>query len=424
MERYSRGRTLPLRFALALLLSTSVLAQEEETEGNVLGAASELLIERDEAQAVLLGAGTRLHEEPHRHAPVVTVVDVEATLSAIERREEWVRVSFGGRIGWAYLGAPPAEDVTPAPPPPAELELLPPDELTADQERLALAVSLLAGDPEPVAAGPFLVYTDVKGRRKRELLYKAAKHLADAYEQRYGLSPQRRASFAVVVFDRERSYRQFEDSVADLRQLDAEGHAGSGVAALVAEGRSPQEAAALLVHELAHLLNRRAFHASLPPWLEEGIANDLAYCRLDRAGRLQPQTLGGQGFIVEIPGPADRFGRRAFSGTVHIEGPLASLSLLKRKIAAGEAVPLPELLDLTWREFVAPEGRELRYVESTFLVRYLLDELSADAFRRFLTDLQAGGAADAPALLGAMDVGWERLASGFERWIEQYSGGR
>jgi hypothetical protein len=210
--------------------------------------------------------------------------------------------------------------------------------------------------------------------------------------------------------------------VGELPEIGGKGHAGSGVAALLAGPRDGGEVAALLVHELTHLLNRRTFEADLPPWLEEGIANDLAYCQLDRQNRLQPGTLGGKAFIAEVPGPVDRFGRRSFSGTFHIEGPLASLSLLKRNVEEKSITPLPELLDLTWREFVDPAGRELRYVQSVFLVRYLLDELGGEGFRSFLESYQAGGEGDGDHLLATLGLTWEQLSAGWESWIADYDG--
>jgi hypothetical protein len=249
-----------------------------------------------------------------------------------------------------------------------------------------------------------------------------AEHLPKSYDRRYGLPKRREAEFAVVIFAREEAYREFEQSVGELPEVGGQGHAGSGVAALVAGQRTPPEVAALLVHELAHLLNRRTFEGDLPPWLEEGIANDLAYCKVRRDGELEPSTLGGRSFIAEVPGPSDRFGRRRFAGTFHLEGPLASLSLLKRSVAAGETMPLPQLLDLTWREFVDPDGRELRYVQSTFLIRYLLDELEGDGFLDFLRQYQSGGSAEPAALLSALDMTWEELTEGYEGWINVYSG--
>ncbi len=423
----ARRRAAALAAVLALTLAAGRAAapQEPAADETVLGSASALRIESGEAGAVTLAAGTRLHREPHHHAAVVTVVDVEVTLEPLERLDAWVRVRFGERVGWAARREPPAPaEPPPGPPPPPAPSAPPPARLSADPERLARAVSLLGERAEPVAAGPFQVYTDLASERKRQLLLRAAGHLTDAYRQRYGLAPQREASFAVVIFERQESYREFASSLADLARLDAQGHAGSGIAALVAGSRAPTEIAALLVHELTHLLNRQTFRASLPPWLEEGIANDLAYCQLDRAGRLEPGTLGGRGFIAEIPGPPDRFGVRGFSGTIHIEGPVASLSLLKRSVAAGESVPLPELLDLTWREFVEPRGRQLRYVESTFLVRYLLDELDGSGLRGFLAAYQAGSEGGPATLLTALGLDWQELTAGFHRWIRLHTGRR
>lgn len=408
--------------ALAFLASAALSSQEgDET---VLGSASQLLIETDAGETAPIEAGTRLYTEPHLHAAAVTVVDVALPLPVLERQGDWVRVRFGERQGWAYLGEPPSEAPVPAqpevplapePPPPAEVR-------KPDPSRLARARALLVDEVPPVEIGPITIYTDVQKKRIQGISADVATNLPAAYDQRYRLSLRREAEFAVVIFANEESYREFEKSVADLPEIGGKGHAGSGVAALVAGQRTPPEVAALLVHELAHLLNRRAFEGNLPPWLEEGIANDLAYCRLDRRGRPQPSTLGGRSFVAEVPGPADRFGRHRFAGTFHLQGPLASLSLLKRSVAAGETTPLPELLDLTWREFVDPAGRELRYVQSTFLIRYLLDEIGGTGFRDFLQHYQAGSSGRAEELLAALGVSWDELTAGYEGWISTYSG--
>ncbi len=410
--------------AISLVGAGTLAAQTEEVEEpEALGSASTLFIETDPTEPVIIEAGTRLLERPHPHAPVVTVVDVELPLVPSERRGDWVRIHFGQRSGWAFLGEPPTPDPerspAPAPPPP----LLPVEEkLAPDADRLKRAIGKFPRPPVPVQAGSFQIYTDVVGDRKRQLAIDATQHLAEGYGLRYGLSPSRPATFAVFIYNDERAYREFERTIGELAQFEAEGHAGSGVAALVAADRTPEEIAALLVHELTHLLNRQMFIASLPPWLEEGLANDLAYCQLDRKGRLRLGTLGGKSFIAEVPGPSDRFGQRRFSGTFHMEGPIASLSLLKRMRAEDSLIPLPELLDLTWREFVDPEGRKLRYVQSTFLVRYLLDELGGDGFRRFLAGYQAGGSADATALLAALELDWDEITRGFRAWVRDHTG--
>ncbi len=401
--------------------AAGLFAQTAEENDETLGSASALRIEVESATPVLIEAGTRLRERPHPHAPVVTVVPVELPLEPLERNGDWARVRFGQRIGWAFLGIEeerfePEVAVEVEPPEPVVSALAP------DKERLEGALEQMTAAVEPLDAGPFRVFTDLDGRRKRELAFNATRQLPEAYRERYRLVPQREASFAVVIYDRESSYREFERTIGDLAALEAEGHAASGIAALVAEGRNSEEIAALLVHELAHLLNRQMFIATLPPWLEEGIANDLAYCQVDKQGQLNLGSLGGRSFVAEIPGARDRFGRRRFSGTFHIEGPIASLSLLQRALAEDEWVPIEELLDLTWREFVEPDGRKLRYIQSAFLVRYLLDELDGDRFRAYLRSFQEGGTADAAALFTALGASPEEVANGFRRWVRDHTG--
>ena len=111
-------------------------------------------------------------------------------------------------------------------------------------------------------------------------------------------------------------------------------------------------------------------------------------------------------------------------GTYHVQGPMASLNLLKRAILLEQDLPFDQLLDLTWREFVDPEGRELRYVQSAFLVRYLLEGLDPGPFQHFLRTFQDGGTAGTAELLDAVGIDLEQLTSGFQDWVLDHRGDR
>ena len=148
-----------------------------------------------------------------------------------------------------------------------------------------------------------------------------------------------------------------------------------------------------LLHELGHLLNRRALGPALPPWLDEGMSDDLAFSIVDESGRLLAGTISG--LRVETVGGFE------------LRGGLASL-----KISAEDAERqvLPGLLDLSWTEFaiVGPVGRN--YARAAFLVRCLLADrcgpASATAFRDYLSGISGGGSADPEALRSELDRSW------------------
>ena len=77
-----------------------------------------------------------------------------------------------------------------------------------------------------------------------------------------------------------------------------------------------------------HLLNRRAIGPALPPWLDEGLAEDLAQSRVE--GR---RVVGGTlAEVVLRAGPA-----------WESHGGLAAAQLLRGALAAGTLLPLPAL---------------------------------------------------------------------------------
>jgi hypothetical protein len=133
------------------------------------------------------------------------------------------------------------------------------------------------------------------------------------------------------------------------------------------------------VHELTHLLNRRALGPALPPWLDEGLAEDLAWSQVDPRGRLLPGSFGGS--------------REKKGSVVRWKGAQAALRQLVRESEQGKLTSPSELIDLDWDEFVASPGRELRYAQAAILVRFLLDGRDPGAalgFRRFLRETAQG----------------------------------
>ena len=147
------------------------------------------------------------------------------------------------------------------------------------------------------------------------------------------------------------------------------------------------------------------------------MANDLAYNRVDRAGRLLLGTLEGQRVsVTEGPGGAWSRSRQV----QYYEGPLASWGLLRRHLAEGELYPISALTDLAWAEFAAPEGRDLRYLQAVYLVRYLLDgggEALAARFRGYLEALAAGSGIETLPLNQVLAVTWDQLEQGFRDWL-------
>src|SRR6185436_7649016 len=94
-----------------------------------------------------------------------------------------------------------------------------------------------------------------------------------AYRARYGLDLAGAPAETVVLFRRRRSYDEYLQRTGGPLAAET-GHFAGGVVALYREGRLLEDVRATLVHELVHALGRRGLGPALPPWLDEGMADD------------------------------------------------------------------------------------------------------------------------------------------------------
>lgn len=281
--------------------------------------------------------------------------------------------------------------------------------------REAAAAALVPAGLGTRPFGPFQVATDLRDEWLVGRLAEVAGALAPSWRERFGLAVE--PAGTVLLFAQERGFRGWlaeHRSGGSVAAADRalEGYAVSGTAALHAGAESPDEVAAVLVHELAHLLTRDAVGRELPPWLEEGIAEELAMSRLDREGRVVSGSLRTNRRVLALgagPGRANQVERM-------VSGPGAALVMLVG--TPGARVPLGELLAATPAAFASLAGRQERYATAGFFVRFLLgEEGRAGRFRAFLAAAAAGGATDAPALEAALGRSLAELEREFVGWL-------
>jgi hypothetical protein len=278
-----------------------------------------------------------------------------------------------------------------------------------DRERLARARQILR-DGVAGRLGAYVLWTDVRDKERLALLDRVATRFEESYTARLGRTPLGVPAEAVVLFAEEADYRTFQDQEERLARLDARGHSSRGIVALWDGGRPQIDLASTLVHELAHLTNRRALGPLLPSWLDEGIADELAMARLDEDGRIRPGTLSG----VQL-----KAGR-----TIRVFGAQAALLALAQEIETGRLPPLARLVDLDWDEFLRSEGG-LHYIQAAFWIRYLLEGdggAHAPHFAAFLAALADGGPATGEALRERLGRGWAALDAGFRAWVLRQAG--
>ena len=334
-----------------------------QTDEPVLGRSAAIRAPVNDQESVRLDAGTRIRREPRRDAAVLEILGAAIDLPLLETREGWIRVQYGAWKGWVHLTA--GNSLSPSREPIA---------VEPAVARIARARALLDPPAAPGRLGPFPLHTDVTDDDLLEWLSTLAADTVDVYRSRFDLDTGTVYPESVILFSNRAAYNVFQAEEPRLTQSHSLGYSSNGLAVLSVGIASRQDIGSVLVHELTHLLNRRVFGAGLPAWLDEGLAEDLAYCRIDRNGRLRVSSLGGN----RISSP---------TGSWRVTGAKAHLVVLLEHWDTPERPSLSELPILDRDDFLDPGRRSILYSESTFVIRMLLDDSEPELRTRFLSML-------------------------------------
>ena len=281
-----------------------------------------------------------------------------------------------------------------------------PEAGSADVARLAKARDAMRPLGRETVLGPWRLLTDVASGELNGL-GAVVSHLPEAFSARYSLPAAPGPGQAVVIFASDVRYRAF--AAADgYPVVGTLGHAGAGLAAFPA-GQIVSETRVALVHGLTRLLAQMALGPTLPGWLDEGLATDLAWCEVDAAGRLVPDTID----LFEV--------RRAAPATaVEKRGPRVTADEWLARARAGHVAPLSAVAATDSRLFANPGARADAATASAMLVRWCLAEPArAAAFRGLLASVSRGGAGDLNALAAALGTGTRELQESFSRWLKK-----
>lgn len=348
-----------------------------------------------------------LYREPSHDADVELVFDRYANLSEIESRDGWTRVRYRDprgrdRVGWLaprpdegpILGRAtvPVGPVAAAPASPAQIE----------SARAQLGMSL-----RTAKLGPYDLLTDSRNQVLIDRLRKLAAQLDDVFARRFGLRPIGRPAETVVLFETLEGYRGFKNATARIAHLNAAGHAERGMAALYRGEQNMDDVAAVFVHEISHLISRRAIGPALPLWLGEGIAEALSSSRLLPWGGIDPEGWGGSRL---------RVGNRITS-----TGEWSARQRVKDRIVEGTLPPLDRVIGIDDDDFQnRSPAPGLHYTMAGTFVRFLLDGAEGrhrQAFQAFLRDISEGGDATAEALIARLGASWDALDREYRSWM-------
>lgn len=279
--------------------------------------------------------------------------------------------------------------------------------LKPDEDRLLRARSLLRSVAEPRPLGPFTLYTDVDDEELLTWLGAVAWDVPRAYRERFGLDPGTEVREVLVVFADEASYRRFEAAEERIAKADTRGYTSEGLSVLFTGEHGRTSLVSVFIHELTHLLNRRVFRAEISPWLEEGMAEDLAFSQVTPLGQIRLGTLAG----VQRGGIEDRYA---------LSEPRAHLAQLRRSWSNPTRPDLDSLVIMDWAEFIRPDNRAIHYAASAMLLRYLIDGGEPDLRQGFHRYLAAVSIAELPlsvSLWEFLDIGPEKVEAGLYRFV-------
>jgi len=397
-------------FAIMATSPAAINARQDpkpaDDEVQVLGKRSAIRSEEQAHKWIRIEAGTEIHEQPSANSNLMEIVAEPTDLEILELQDGWVKIQYRGWLGWAALDPTEIDRATSIP-------IL----YTADDDRLHRARSILGLEIEPSRLGPFELFTDVDDPDLLARLSNVATHLPDAYRQRFDLDPGSQASEVVVIFATQADYLRFEAGEPDIAGTGTRGYTGRGISVLSVRDRDPASTLGILIHELTHLLNRRVFGLRSPAWVEEGLAEDLAYCKVDSDGKLQLGSLAGS---------SRREVSTSLSGRYRIDteitGGYGMLSNLLNRWDDPLRPPLTELVDMPWIEFIQPEVRPLHYAQSGFFVRFVLSSRSpsqSGAFLEFLQALSSSTMPQSESVWSYLSEDPDKIERAYFRWLRR-----
>jgi len=350
--------------------------------------------------------GIQIYAAPNRDAKVVETMTAIANLAFTERQGDYFYVQHEKVRGWVFLPAYDDGDVQ-APPLGSAAEPPGPLEPRAADAKLLAAARKILGEKENVSRlGAYELYTDVNDPALLALLTQLANQIEPLYQSRYGRPLAGQAKGAVVLYAAESAYRAFQQQSEALRGLSSTGHNSLGVVALYVGDRQAEDVGSTLLHELGHLLNRRALGPALPSWLDEGLCEDIAFTKIGPGGHLLP---------AEMAGRSVRTGQR-----IDFEGASTSFFRLRGLLLDHQLPTLRELAALDWRGFVHSEKRRTSYDLAGVWVRYLVDGEKgrrAPGWRAFLFSVASGGQPDTSSLMASLQEEAELVEANFRVWL-------
>jgi hypothetical protein len=274
-----------------------------------------------------------------------------------------------------------------------------------DIGRIELARKHLGQSQSQARLADLFLLTDASSPRLLKRLDRLASQVPVLYARHTGLEPGSEDGL-VVLFSREEDYRAFESELG-IGPMELAGHATPGLVALFVGDRDHHVVERVFIHELVHLLNFQVFGPRLPPWLEEGLAEEMTLARVGARGELA------------FPPLEPRF--LTIGNRIVLHGPLATLTELVDAWDRGRLASLKTNLDLDLQGLQRSPDRRLLYTLLAFWVHYLATdgETESISLQDFLAGVEGGGPTDPGSVATGLGSSWEELETDFRVWLRR-----
>jgi hypothetical protein len=304
------------------------------------------------AEHVTLPPGARLHLEPDVKSHSLALLDAEALVEVLERKDGWILVRYDAFRGWVREGAP------------RSLVEERGDSYSAQgvvhEGLLARGRALLHGGGRELPMDGRTLLTDVSDEALLKWLVAMPAAARFRFERQWGRARSPAPGSVVFLFESAEAEKEFS-SVA----CGATEPRGVRIASLALSGKGRAWDRARLLHQVGHLYARDVLGEGVPSWIEEGFADEFA-----RAG-----------IPVEI-----------------VEG-WRAVHYPKRSLPSPPVATVAEVLAAGAEIFGREPAAEARRLEALLFFRYLSGDRKFLPFRDFVT---SGGKLDPPALEEAL----------------------
>jgi len=320
------------------------------------------------AEHVTLPAGARLHPEPDVKSHSLALLDAEALVEVLERKDGWILVRYDAFRGWVREGAPRSlvEERGDSSAAPGRM----PD--IGHEALLARGRALLRGGGRELPMDGHTLLTDVSDDTPLKWLVATPEAARFSFELQWGRARSPAPGSVVFLFESAEAEKEFS-SVA----CGATEPLGERIASLALSGKGRAWDRASLLHQVGHLHSRDVLGDGVPAWIEEGLADVFA---------------------------------RAGIGVERVEG-WRAVHYPKRSLPSPPVATVPEILAAGPEIFGRDSAAEARRLEALLFFRYLAeDRKTIPPFRELV---RSGGKLDAPALeealrrkIGAIERGY------------------